>query len=152
MIRGLLVGLLVLVGAPSPAPGVGQVGELNGPAAAVAAFHAALTAGDREAALSWLAADLTVLEGGVLETRAEYEAGHLAADMEFSASVETERSSTRVTVDGDTAWTVATSTARGTFRGHEVASAGVELMVLTRTADGWRIRAIHWSAGRLAAD
>ncbi len=123
-----------------------------GPAETVAAFHAALEAGDGEVALALLAPDVVVLEGGTLETREQYTEGHLAADMEFSAAVSSERSPPQVTIEGDTAWIVSTSTAHGEFRGHTIASAGVELMVLSRTPAGWRIRAIHWSAGRLPAE
>ena len=51
--------------------------------------------------------------------------------------------------EGVIAWVAATSTARGTFRDRTVASQGAELMVLSRTDAGWRIRAIHWSSRRI---
>jgi ketosteroid isomerase-like protein len=51
-------------------------------------------------------------------------------------------------VRGDVAWVVGTSTTRGEYRGRPVDSAGAELMVLTRTPQGWRIAAIHWSSRR----
>jgi ketosteroid isomerase-like protein len=44
------------------------------------------------------------------------------------------------------AWATSTSTARGEFRGRPVNSEGAELMVLTRTPEGWKISAIHWSS------
>jgi hypothetical protein len=52
-------------------------------AAAVAAFHAALRAGDSTAALVLLAPDATILEAGGAETVAQYRAGHLPSDIEF---------------------------------------------------------------------
>lgn len=55
--------------------------------ATVSAFHAALAAGDSGAALAWLAPDAIILESGELETRADYAAHHLGADMEFSRAV-----------------------------------------------------------------
>ncbi|HEX2716928.1 MAG TPA: nuclear transport factor 2 family protein [Gemmatimonadaceae bacterium] len=111
-------------------------------------FHAALAAGDSLGALGLLAPDATVLESGGIETLAEYRAHHLPADIEFARAVSSVRTPSSVTVRGDAAWARSTSTSQGTFRGREVNSAGVELMVLTRTASGWRISAIHWSARR----
>ena len=117
--------------------------------ATVTAFHAALAAGDSAAALALLAPDAVVLESGEVETRAEYAAHHLAADIEFSRAVPSQRVVTLVHHEGAVAWVAATSTARGTFRDRAVASQGAELMVLSRTDIGWRIRAIHWSSRRL---
>jgi hypothetical protein len=54
-----------------------------------------------------------------------------------------------VMVAGDVAWATSTSVARGEFRGRPINSAGVELMVLRRTPEGWRIAAIHWSSRAL---
>jgi ketosteroid isomerase-like protein len=51
-----------------------------------------------------------------------------------------------VTVSGDVAWVVSTSRTTGTYRERQINSAGAELMVLSRTPEGWRIRAIHWSS------
>ena len=83
-----------------------------------------------------------------METVAEYRAHHLPADIEFARAVRETRTMLRVTVLGDVAWSSATSTAEGQFRGRAVNSAGTELMVLVRTAGGWRIAAIHWSSRR----
>jgi ketosteroid isomerase-like protein len=117
-------------------------------AAAVNRFHAALAAGDSAAALALLAPDVEVLESGDRETRAEYRAHHLAADIEFARTVRSERGPVRVRVRGDVAWATTMSTTRGTFRGRAIDSAGAELMVLVRTGSGWRIAAIHWSSHR----
>jgi ketosteroid isomerase-like protein len=117
-------------------------------AAAVNRFHAALAAGDSAAALALLAPDAEVLESGDRETRAEYRAHHLPADIEFARAVRSERGPVRVRVRGDVAWASTTSVTRGRFRGREVDSAGAELMVLVRTPAGWRIAAIHWSSHR----
>ncbi|HEX6748823.1 MAG TPA: DUF4440 domain-containing protein [Longimicrobium sp.] len=117
-------------------------------AGTVGRFHAALAAGDSAAALALLTPDVEVLESGDRETRAEYRAHHLAADIEFARAVRSERGPVRVRVRGDVAWATAMSTTQGQFRGREVNSAGAELMVLVRTPAGWRIAAIHWSSHR----
>ena len=99
-------------------------------------------------ALALLVPDALIHESGGVETVAEYRAHHLPADIEFARAVKESRTSVRVTVRGDVAWASATTTATGQFRGRAVDSMGTELMVLVRTADGWRIAAIHWSSRR----
>jgi ketosteroid isomerase-like protein len=115
-------------------------------AATVARFHRALENGDGAAAMALLAEDALIQESGDQETRAEYRAHHLSADIEFSRAVRPRQGPVRVRVRGDAAWASCTSATDGTFRGRAVRSAGAELMVLTREAGGWRIRAIHWSS------
>lgn len=112
----------------------------------VARYHGALAAGDSAGAVRLLAPDVMVLESGGLETFAEYRSHHLPGDIAFAAGVPSRRTVARVTVRGDVAWVVSTSTTQGQFRGRAVNSSGAELMVLTRGADGWRISAIHWSS------
>jgi ketosteroid isomerase-like protein len=112
----------------------------------VDAFHAALKAGDTAGVMARLAPDVLLLEAGGIETRAEYESKHLPADVEFEKAVTTSFKPYRVTVMGDAAWAVNTNEYKGTFRDRPIDSVGVELMVLSRDAAGWRIRAIHWSS------
>jgi ketosteroid isomerase-like protein len=113
--------------------------------AVVDRFHAALKGGDGPGAMQLLAPDVVILESGGAETRAEYEKGHLPADMAFEQAVTSTRSPYKVTVVGDAAWCSSTAEFKGTFRGKPVDSLSAELMVLSRDANGWRIRAVHWS-------
>lgn len=115
-------------------------------AATVARFHDAIARGDSATVLSLLAGDATILESGDLESVGEYRAHHLPADIAFSRAVKERRAPLRVQVRGDVAWAIGTGTSVGTFRGRPVDSAAAELMVLTRSVDGWRIAAIHWSS------
>jgi ketosteroid isomerase-like protein len=115
-------------------------------AGVVERYHRALAEGDSAAALALLSDDAVILESGGVESREEYRAHHLPADIAFARAVKGERSAVRVRVRGDVAWATSTSTARGRYRGRVVDSAGAELMVLTRAADGWKISAIHWSS------
>ena len=114
--------------------------------AVINAFHIALAAGDSATALQLLAPDLLVLEAGGLEALGEYRTHHLPADIAFAQAVPSTRTAVRVLVRGDVAWAVGTSEASGTFRERPVNSSGAELIVLTREAAGWRIRAVHWSS------
>ena len=114
-------------------------------------FQQALAAADSTAALALLADSALILESGELETRSAYRSGHLAADVEFTRAVRSDRHVERVMVAGDAAWVIATTQTKGKFRGRDVNSLGAELMVLTRTPAGWRIAAIHWPSHRAAA-
>ena len=114
--------------------------------AVVSRFHNAVTTGDAAGAMTIVADDALFLEAGGVETRSEYEKNHLPGDIEFEKSVGVKRSALRVVVAGDAAWTTCTSEFKGTFQGRSIDSIGTELMVLSRRAGGWQIRAIHWSS------
>ncbi|MDX2060080.1 MAG: nuclear transport factor 2 family protein [Gemmatimonadales bacterium] len=143
--RPVLLSLAVTVAAGSDLRGQTSA---DSAAAVVAAFHAALAAGDSTAALGLLAEDVAILESGGRESLAEYRSHHLPGDIKFAAAVPSRRNPPRVIVSGDAAWVVGTSETTGTIDGRAIDSAGAELVVLTRTAVGWRIRAIHWSSRR----
>jgi ketosteroid isomerase-like protein len=129
------------------APTVAQTGtDSLTVAVAVERYHRALREGDSVAALALLAEDAVIVEGGTIESRQEYRSHHLPADIAFARAVKGTRSAVRASVRGDVAWTTATSKVRGTFRGKPVISTGAELMVLTRSKEGWKITAIHWSS------
>lgn len=116
--------------------------------AAVDGFHAALRTGDKAAAMRLIAEDAVFLEGGNIETRAEYEKNHLPADIDFEKVIQSKQKVYRVTVSGNTAWAILTSEMVGTFEKQPVNLAGATLMVLSRETAGWRIRSIHWSSHR----
>jgi ketosteroid isomerase-like protein len=124
----------------------GTGGDSAAVASVVERYHRALESADSAGALAFLASDAVILESGGIETREEYRSHHLPADIAFAQAVKGVRSPIRVVVRGDVAWATSTSTTQGDFRGRPVNSAGAELMVLTRTIDGWKINAIHWSS------
>jgi ketosteroid isomerase-like protein len=128
---------------PAEAQGVSDSAAV---ASVVSRYQQALESADSTTALALLTTDAVILESGDVETREEYRAHHLAADIAFARAVKSVRTRVRVVVRGDVAWVASTSTAQGEFRGRGVNSAGAELMVLTRMTDGWKIAAIHWSS------
>ena len=115
---------------------------------AVRGFHNALARGDSAAALALLAEDAVILEAGEIESRAEYRAHHLSADIQFAAAIPSAPGPLSVMLTRDVAWVTSTSATVGTFQGRAINGIGAELVVLTRTPRGWRIRAIHWSSRR----
>ena len=139
----IAVVALLVVGNPLAAAVPGDSSDV---AATVEKFHAALASGDSIAALALLADDVVILESGGRESRSDYRAHHLGADIAFARAVPSQRGPTLVSVHGDVAWASGTSKSVGEYRGRPVNSTGAELMVLAREAGGWRIRAIHWSS------
>lgn len=116
---------------------------------AVSRFHEALAAGDSATAMGLLSPGVIVQESGEIETRSEYLAHHLKADIEFAAAVPSQRTVISLRRQENVAWVLSRSTTKGTFKDRAINSMGAELMVLSRSTRGqWRIEAIHWSSRR----
>ena len=110
------------------------------------AFYGAMKKGDTAAAMQLIAPDAVFVESGKLETRAEYEANHLPADIQFEKQVTGKRGPMRTTFQGDAAWVIVTTEYDGSFDGRPVSFVSAQLAVLTRNDGNWRIRSIHWSS------
>jgi ketosteroid isomerase-like protein len=136
--------MVVCLGAPTAA----AQDDRAGVTATFEAFYAGMKKGDAAAVMRAVAPDAIFLEGGRQETRAEYESGHLPADIEFERAVSGKRGPLTVNVVGDAAWVVALTDYEGTFGGKPVSFVSAQLMVLTRTKGPWLIRSVHWSALR----
>ena len=144
VVRPLLIaGVLIALGELLVAQ---QTGDEAAVRAVVARFHSGLTTGNAAGAMAVVGADAVFLEAGSVETRAQYEKDHLPADIEFEKSVPLKRGELRVVVSGDAAWSTCTYELKGTFQGRAIDSIGTELMVLSRAAGGWQIRAVSWSS------
>ena len=143
-IRFALVVALLLAAPTVPVHAQGA--DAAAVASAVREFHAALEAGDAQAASRLLAPDATILESGDRESRKEYLEHHLQADIKFAQAVPTRYSKADVTVSGDVAWASSTSVTQGTYESKPVNLVGAELMILSKTPAGWVIRSIHWSS------
>ncbi len=130
---------------PKVTPTVNDSADVAG---LVKRFHTAIEQADSVTAISLLTEDAEILESGSVESVADYRAHHLPADIAFAKAIKSTRAPLRVSVRGDIATTTSTSVTKGTFRDRAVDTAGAELIVARRTAQGWRISAIHWSTRR----
>lgn len=146
----LLVGFgLGVLSIPAKAVFVSRAQSATAAAIATSThFYDLLRRGDSAGAAQLLAPNATVLESGDLETRAEYLAHHIGADIEFAKAVPSKRTIRQVVRQGNVIWLAATSTSSGQFENRPIDSRGAELMVLSKLESGWRIRAIHWSSHR----
>jgi hypothetical protein len=145
---GMLVGLMPAKRQTAVSNSVCRTADSAAVVRVSTRFHQILSTGDTAGISALLDPDLRVVEGGTVETRHEYLAHHLAADIEFTKAVKEERTSFSYRCEGNVAWLVSTSISTGKFRGRDIDSEGAELMLLGRTPDGWKIRAIHWSSAR----
>ena len=116
--------------------------------AVIEQFHEALAGSDSAGAMALLAPDAVILEGGWVETREDYAAGHLTADMAFHAGMTTKIVSRTVTLAGEVVWVSTVRHTDGDYDGRAISSRGAELMILGRGDGGWLVRAIHWWSGR----
>ena len=148
--------LATLVGVMLAAvPGRARGAEPPPPAAeegartAAAAFHSALEAGDRAAALALLLPEVTVFESGGAElSRDDYAAHHLGADIEFVRATSEEVLARDVIAGSGMAVVTTRSRTTGTFRDKPIDLDGAETLVMRQTDDGWRIAHVHWSSHR----
>lgn len=142
--RGAAVAAVALwIQSCAPTPAAHTDGEVT---AVLESFYGAIKRGDAPAAMSVIAPDAVFIESGRLETREEYEKNHLPADIDFERQITGKRGPLRVTFAGDTAWIIATTEYEGKIEGGFVSFASSQLMVLSKDADTWKIRTIHWSS------
>jgi ketosteroid isomerase-like protein len=135
--------ILLWLPACAPAPAVHTEAEV---ASVLESFYGAIKRGDATAAMSVIAPDAMFVESGTLETRDEYEKNHLPLDIDFERQITGKRGPLRITFAGDTAWIIATTEYDGKIKDGDVSFASSQLMVLTKDADAWKIRSIHWSS------
>lgn len=140
--RFLLLALLGVTGC-APASGTGVEPAVI---ETLESFYGAMSAGDAAKAMGFIGPDAVFVEGGRLETRAEYEMNHLPNDIAFEKQVRGRRGQWQVKLEGDTAWAIATTDFDGTFDGSPVRFVSAQLAVLTRDDGRWLIRSIHWSS------
>lgn len=120
--------------------------------AAVERFERALVDGDRAAALALLAPDLRVFESGHVEnSRDEYAASHLDADIAYLKTARTTLKSRNATATADSALVLSETEVRNERDGKTTTRAGLETIALQRTDQGWRITHIHWSSREIKA-
>ena len=133
------------------APVLAQRSDSTAAVAAVEQFHAALAAADSARAVGLLSDDVLILESGAVQTRAEYLGGHLGADMKASQGPRGERTVLKVTIVGDAAYVISKTVTPPTGAQGSTGSESAELMVVSKTPTGWKIRAVHWSSRRRRA-
>ena len=120
------------------------------PKETVAAFHAALSAGDKAKALGLLAPEVAIYEAGHVErSREEYASHHLQGDIDFAKTATRKLLRETEHIDGNTAIVWEETETAGTSMGMPVRAFGTGTMVLQKRGDGWAIIHVHWSSRKL---
>lgn len=119
----------------------------NEPKEALAAFHAALSAGDQAKASEFLAPDITIYESGYVErSRAEYAGHHLPEDIKFSKIATRKLLQQTERRDGNLAVIWEETETSANIKGKPVHYFGTETTLLQKTGDNWNIVHMHWSS------
>lgn len=117
------------------------------PTDAVAAFHHALTSGNKDKALSLMSPEIAIYEAGYVErSRDEYAGHHLGGDMEFAKTTTRKVLKQSERVAGNTAVVWAETETTGTSRGTPLHVFGTETTVLEKKGGDWVIVHVHWSS------
>ncbi len=112
------------------------------------AFHEALAAGDSVGVVSMFAEEVDIVEGGNVQSRAEYFSGHFRGDAGFLSDLEREGLFFTARNGGNTVVVISTSRLTGMRGDREINMISAETAVLGKRNDGWMILSLHWSSGR----
>lgn len=143
--RKLLLTLLLLLtgfsylSAQTPAPESAISNALE-------SFHRAITENDSTKAANLLAEEVSILEGGRIESREEYLSHHFHSDGKFLNSVSREILDQTITIQENSAWVTTRSRLHGTYSDRTLDLNSLELAVFTRINGTWKIAALHWSS------
>lgn len=117
---------------------------------AARAFSAALKKGDRDAALALLSPQAHIRESGHTQTRSEYAAEHLAADIAFLATVQIKSISFGSKSVGNGALVGSETEIRATSsKGKPIALRSQELLSLKHEDGAWKIVDVRWESAPL---
>ncbi len=135
--------------AMTPAPKSITRKNIGAAEAALQAFSDALEVGNRDLAIARLAPDVTIVENGVEESRADYIGGHLAADIEYQKSVKTVLLARTVHNDGPSRARIVSKIRMIGNRSDKPTDTLIEeRALLAKMPDGWKILRVEWISGQ----
>lgn len=109
-------------------------------------LETAIVENDSERAGEILHDDVTILEGGGMETKSEYLSHHFHSDGKFLSAMNREEVSQEISVEGNMAWVTSKTKMTGTYSGREIDLSSLELAVLKKENGMWKVVALHWSS------
>tara|TARA_R110001599_G_scaffold1889_4_gene9769 strand:- start:208952 stop:209389 length:438 start_codon:yes stop_codon:yes gene_type:complete len=115
-------------------------------AKALTDLETAIVNNDAELAGNILHDDVTILEGGGMETKEQYLSHHFHSDGKFLSAMNREEESQEISVEGNMAWVTSKTKMTGTYSGREIDLSSLELAVLKKENGMWRVIALHWSS------
>ena len=109
-------------------------------------LETAIIENDSERAGEILHDDVTILEGGGMETKSEYLSHHFHSDGKFLSAMNREEVSQEISVEGNMAWVTSKTKMTGTYSGRDIDLSSLELAVLKKENGMWRVIALLWSS------
>jgi ketosteroid isomerase-like protein len=109
-------------------------------------LETAIVENDSEKAGEILHDDVTILEGGGMETKSQYLSHHFHSDGKFLSAMNREEVSQEISVEGNMAWVTSKTKMKGTYSGRDIDLSSLELAVLKKENGMWRVIALHWSS------
>ncbi|MEQ8577982.1 MAG: nuclear transport factor 2 family protein [Balneola sp.] len=106
----------------------------------------AIVENDSEKAGEILHDDVTILEGGGMETKSQYLSHHFHSDGKFLSAMNREKISQEISVEGNMAWVTSKTKMTGTYSERKIDLSSLELAVLKKENGMWRVIALHWSS------
>jgi len=117
------------------------------PTETIAAFHAALAAGQSERVTDLMSPEIQIYESGYVErSRDEYAGHHLAADIAFARATSIKVLKQNERIGGDVAVVMQETETTGKYKGKNIQLLGTETALLENRGDKWVITHIHWSS------
>ena len=109
-------------------------------------LETAIVENDSEKAGEILHDDVTILEGGGMETKSEYLSHHFHSDGKFLSAMNREEVSQEISVERNMAWVTSKTKMTGTYSGRDIDLSSLELAVLKKENGMWKVIALHWSS------
>jgi len=116
------------------------------------AFHTALQHGDRAAVLALLSPDVSISEGGQVQSREAYASGHLGEDIAFLKDAKITPVSMGSMPMGDTAMVGSESDIQATVKGNPTTLRSRELLNLKKDGKDWKIVSIQWQSAPVSGE
>jgi ketosteroid isomerase-like protein len=117
------------------------------PTEVVGEYHAAVASGKTAKALSLLSSAVQIFESGYVEqSKDEYAAHHLPADLAFANATNRRILKSSEHIGGDMAVVMQETDTQGTYKGARIHLIGTETAVLERNEGDWIITHFHWSS------
>lgn len=110
------------------------------------AFEQAIVDNNQEAASKLLLDEVRIVEGSAIETKEEYVSHHFHSDGKFLKEMNRSTNEQTIFIEGKVAWVTTKTHMQGAYNEGELNLNSMELAVLKREADIWKIAALHWSS------
>ena len=123
-----------------------QISEESAISKTLVDFENAMIENDSESASNLLHDEVIIMEGDGTETKEEYLSHHFHSDGRFLSAMNRELIAEKINIDGNIAWVSTITALKGTYSDRDIDMTSLELAVLKKENDSWKIVALHWSS------